>query len=520
MRLPDLRQPWRPVAASLLAAFAFRALATFEPSRAIPDPIERLLFEPADTSPAVVVVLGLWLLWRRRERWLALPGGSAAGALCLPWLAAGAGLLAWSRLTGATDLLVLALLATGFGLAALAKGAAGMRVVALPALFLLFALPIPPALSNALIYQLQLWTAELSGRLLFLFGSPAHVAGETILRANYTFSVVEGCSGLRSVVTLSMLAVLMVDLFRRRTAHALIVVLAAPFVAFLLNTVRAVALIVNPHSAIASVHVAQGIAILLCGLLVLYALDGLLERLLPRVAAARPGAAAAAPARAARWPAALAYLGLLALGSVAIRPWTPRDIFPLGLENRYAKGLGEWRGSPLTVDPLFLGSVTFRESFSARYRRGADTLELFLGVGDLSQRFVSPLSAKTELPGSGWVVEERWKLALEPEGSDADALLIRSGARWRLVQHWTVASRGPFEEALRSLLALDATPWRRQRDPLVIRLVTDLSGPGADQRARAETRLQSFHEPLRVELQRMLRDMDWMSTEHQRKGFS
>src|SRR5262245_20466947 len=57
----------------LLAVFAYRELLLFEPNRAIPDPVERMLFEPADTSPALIVAMALWLLWRRLDRWRALP---------------------------------------------------------------------------------------------------------------------------------------------------------------------------------------------------------------------------------------------------------------------------------------------------------------------------------------------------------------------------------------------------------------------------------------------------------------
>jgi exosortase len=506
-RLPQLGPRAWLVAAGALAAVAFRALPGFEPRRDIPDAVERMLFEPADTSPAVVLVLALWLVFRRRERWRALPGACAPLALWAPLLAAGLAVFAWSRLTGAIDLLVPALLASGLGVAALLKGAAGLRALALPAAFLLFALPLPPALANGLIYRFQLWTAELAGRLLFWFGAPAHVAGETILRADYTFSVVEGCSGLRSVVTLAMLAVLMVDLFRRSGLHAWLLVLAAPVVAFGFNAVRAVALILNPHSAIASVHVAQGIAILLAGLLVLFAFDGLLERLLGRPRARAPQAAAPG-ARPPAPRAALAYLALLALLSVAVRPFPTFDVLPLALETRYAHSLGAWRGEPLQSDGLFLGSVAFREKLLARYRRGRDSLDLFLGVGDLSRRFGSALSAKTALPGSGWVIEERWRTPAGSNGRVAEALLIRSGPRWRLVHHWTEASRAPWIEALRSLLALDATPWRRPRDPLVVRLVTDLAGPGPEERERGAARLAAFTERLEPELAAMLRLME------------
>ena len=284
----------------LLAAFAYRDLLVFEPRRAIPDPVERLLFEPADTTPALIVGLALWLLYRRRERWGRLPRGfgppladpsAAGGRSRRPGMGAAHGGPRPARALPAR---------VGPRPGFAREGSrGGPRAPASGALPAVRAAAASRLRRTALIFRFQLWTAALAGQLLFALGMPARVVGESILRSDFTFSVIEGCSGLRSVVTLSMLAVLMVDLFRRHRLHAVIVVLAAPFVAFGFNAVRAVALIVNPHSSLASVHVAQGVAILLCGLLVLYALDGLLARLLPRAAApAAPSPRAPGLARA------------------------------------------------------------------------------------------------------------------------------------------------------------------------------------------------------------------------------
>jgi EpsI family protein len=512
-----LQRAWL-VAAALLALLAFRDLLVFEPIRAIPEPVERLLFEPADTTPALIVALSLWLVYRRRERWQRLPDGAGPLWLTVPLLATGAALLIWAKLTGAHDLLALSLLAAGLGLASLRKGAAGVRLLLLPAGFLLFAVPLPPALSNRLIFQFQLWTAEITGRLLFLFGMPARVAGDSIQRSDYTFSVIEGCSGLRSVLTLSMLAVLMVDLFRRRRLHAVIVVLAAPFVAFGLNAVRAVALIVNPHSSLASVHVAQGVAILLCGLLVLYALDGVLARLIsPSGGGGAPPAGP--PAAPARPGAALAALVVLAGLSLGVKPWERVDSVPLGLSNRYVRELGDWTASPLETDRLFLGSVSFRENLSVRYQQDGEAVDLFLGIGDRAQRFSSAQSPKTELPGSGWVVEERGTASFGTR--EIDALVERSAANRRLlVYHWMEGAAGPGREALRSLAAIDATPWSQARDPLVVRVSTEIAGPSVEDRRRAEARLKRFLSSFRVDLERLIRDMDVFSKPSRRKGFS
>jgi EpsI family protein len=491
-------------------------------------------------------LLALWLLWRRRERWRGLPGRSGPLALTLPLLAAGAGILVWARLTGAHDLLALSLLTAGLGLASLWKGAAGVRLLLLPAGFLLFALPLPPAFSNAVIFRFQLWTAELVGWLLYLFALPARVVAESILRSDFTFSVVEGCSGLRSVVTLTMLSVLMVDLFRRHGLHASILVLAAPLVAFGLNAVRAIALILNPHSTLAAVHIAQGVAILLCGLILLYALDGLLARLIPQQAAEggaqrAEGERRRAPARQAaeggaqraegerrRAPArlharaTLLLLALLAGLSVAVPPWVTNEPVPLALPYRFDRQIGEWTASSLETDRLFLGSVSFRESLSVRYQQGGETVDLFLGIGDRAQRFSSPLSPKTERPGSGWTVEERGSASLDSRdgGGDVDALIERSANRQLLVYHWVDGSAHPSREALRSLLALDATPWPQIRDPLVVRLSTEIGGPGAEERRLAEVRLERFWASLRVDLEKLIRDMEHFSSHSRRKGFS
>jgi exosortase len=525
--VPTLRiRPSRPqvslAVGVLLAVFAYRELLLFEPTRALPDPVERMLFEPADTSPALIVVFAIWLLWRRLDGWRALPARRGPLRLTVPLLLTGAAILIWARLTGAHDLLALSLIGFGLGLASLWKGRAGVRLLLLPAGFLLFAVPLPPAFSNAVIFRFQLWTAQLVGWLLYLFALPARVVGESILRSDYTFSVVEGCSGLRSVLTLTMLAVLMVDLFRRHGLHAAILVLAAPLVAFGLNAVRAIALIVNPHSTLAAVHIAQGVLILLFGLILLYLLDGLLVRLIPHPSSA---AAPGTPRTATPGPALASLLLLAGLAglSVGVSPWVSREPVALSLPYRFERPIGEWSASPLETDRLFLGSVTFRESLSVRYQQGGDTVDLFLGIGDRAQRFASPLSAKTERPGSGWVIEEK-RVAKLPSsdgvGGEVAALVERSTSRQLLVYHWVNGSAHPSREAMRSLLALDATPWPQLRDPLVVRLSTEIGGSGADHRQLAEQRLQRFWESFRGDLEKLVRDMEHFSNHSRRKGFS
>ena len=132
----------------------------------------------------------------------------------------------------------LSLVLACFATANLLGGRAALRIVWPPVVFLLFALPIPSPLRHALVWKFQIWTAEATGWLLYMLGVPAVVSGDRIQLANTVFAVIETCSGLRSVITLSMLAVLMVDLFRRSGLHAWLVLAFAPVLAFGTNALR------------------------------------------------------------------------------------------------------------------------------------------------------------------------------------------------------------------------------------------------------------------------------------------
>ncbi len=505
---------------------AYRELLWFEPDAGFSEELERLFFVPSQSVAPLVVLMSAWLLYRRAGRLRALPRGRGA-----PWLggwlfAAGAFVHVWAILTRAPDLLVPSLALVGLGAAALWKGRAAVRLALLPAAFLFFAMPLPAPLLAEVIFRLQIATADLTGVLLGWLRIPHHVAGEQILRTRQTFTVIEACSGLRSIETLTMVALLMADLFRRSAAHAWLLVLAAPPVAFLLNGWRAVALILNPHSELASVHNLQGVAILLGGLVLLFLLDGVLERAARgRRARQRPrsepqasggrapaGKAAERPrsepqasgVRAGRIPGRLAVaasaLLLLALGSLALPRFPAPAPDPLGLAARVREGIGDLFSKDLETDRLFLGSTGFLDSTARRFRREGHPIDVFVGVGWRAGRTRTALSPKTAVPGSGWTLEAEEKVELGPDGRAVRSLLFRSETQRLLVYHWYEGSLGLIAETARALVAFDSSPLRRGEEIVAVRIATDVDAPVASGLEPAAVRLAAFY----VELRRVL----------------
>ena len=102
-------------------------------------------------------------------QWVMAMGGTAGVG------ARGAGLVHLHRCAGSPGPLPIPCPAGDRGPAA---GASAIRVLALPAVFLLFAVPLPAPLLNYLVFPLQIATADITGWFLNGIGFPVYVLGD------------------------------------------------------------------------------------------------------------------------------------------------------------------------------------------------------------------------------------------------------------------------------------------------------------------------------------------------------
>jgi exosortase/archaeosortase family protein len=300
-----------------------------------------------------------------------------------------------------------------------------------------------------------------------------------------------------------MLSVLMVDLFRRRGAHAVTLLVASLPIAFVINGFRALTLIFNPHSDVAAVHNLQGIVMLLAGVLLLYGLDGVLERVLPQRPAplpVKPHPDGRAPSQRRAWLATGGLVAVLVVLSVSLGRFDLAPPRPEPPTTHLDHRVDGWQGTDFETDRMFLGLANFAHILNRDYARGPHRVNTFIGIAGTGLRYRSFYSPKTALPASGWIVEERSR---ERRGDRlVDVLVVRRGTVRMLIHHWREGSRGLVAETLRSALALDASPLHRQRIPVVVRLTTPVSG-GAAAREAKERLLDEFASHLSLPLQGM-----------------
>lgn len=477
-----------------LAAIAFHGLVFWDPRSHGLSALVGWFFETSESSPQLVFAIVAGLLLRRRSELREARGGAspALAGLCLVPAVA---IHLWAQWVDATDLTVVSLGLVVSGVAFLLGGRPLARVLAPPLAILVFAIPLPGALHNFVVYPYQLTTASVAEALLRAVGFGVAVHGDVIDIAGRQFEVIETCSGLRSAQTLIMLACGWAAWFRCPWWHTLGLLAASPLIAFVTNGIRVLVLVIDPSPAIHESHAAQGFAMFIVGIVAL----ALVDRPLLRLGTSRAGvphemAVAGGAAVRQRWrlaPAGLA-LGAMAVATLwlpALRPAAPELPAPPELPRE----LAGWtvREGP---DPgLFLGNVWFTHRSNLSYEQGEESVAAFLGWDDHQLRIRSLLSDKNAVPGLGWAVEERAPVEVEPGAGPMQRVVARRFASRSLAFHAYRGTGSVLEETLRAALALDrpGSPFARSERGGVLRVSTSI-GPGPEGLREAEERLRSL----------------------------
>jgi exosortase A len=115
--------------------------------------------------------------------------------------------------------------------------------IAFPLLILLFMIPIPSQIYSILTGPLQLFVSKASTFVSELTGVPIYRAGNVIYLPERTFQLVQACSGLRSLISLSALCAVFGYLTLQSNALRLILIIACMPVAVVVNIFRVVILI-------------------------------------------------------------------------------------------------------------------------------------------------------------------------------------------------------------------------------------------------------------------------------------
>jgi exosortase len=229
----------------------------------------RQCYYDADMGHAFFVpVISGFIVWQKREELVALKSSPNWWGLVL---------VAWGGIqliiaTLGTELYTsrLALIITLVGVVWTLCGTPVLKKLAFPLFLLLFMIPIPAVIYNSLTFKLQLLASHLAEDALTLLSVPVTREGNVLELPNQRLQVVEACSGIRSLLSLTFLSLVYGYFFEKKTWVRWVLFLSTIPIAIVANgsrvTITGLMTQIKAELAEGFFHEAQGWVIFMVGL--------------------------------------------------------------------------------------------------------------------------------------------------------------------------------------------------------------------------------------------------------------
>jgi exosortase len=231
-----------------------------------------------------VPLFAAFVIWQRRTRLAgATPRPSWSGVLILGF---GLCVLILGQMGAEIFLSRFSLMIVLAGLVVLFLGWNFFRAVLFPWAFLALMIPIPAIVFNQITFPLQLLASKVASTTLPWFGVPVLREGNIINLPAMRLEVADACSGIRSLMSLTALAVIYGYLMERKTSLRVLLALASLPIAVAANSLRVVGtgLLVqywDPDKAQGFFHEFQGWLMFVASLVMLYLLHRTIRMIWP-----------------------------------------------------------------------------------------------------------------------------------------------------------------------------------------------------------------------------------------------
>jgi exosortase len=215
----------------------------------------------------VPVVAG-FIVWQKREELMALKAQpNWWGLILVIW-----GGIQLTIATLGTELFSarIAFMMTLIGVVWTLCGTAMLKKLTFPLLLLFFMIPIPAVIYNSITFKLQLLASHLAEDALTLLSVPVAREGNVLELPNQKLQVVEACSGIRSLLSLTFLSLVYGYFFEKKTWVRWVLFLSTIPIAIVANgsrvTITGLMTQVKAELAEGFFHEAQGWVIFMVGL--------------------------------------------------------------------------------------------------------------------------------------------------------------------------------------------------------------------------------------------------------------
>jgi len=186
----------------------------------------------------ILLVVAGAIAWQRRRQFVETADGGVRSYAGLAMLLAGL-MVYLVGLFGADIFLTrVSFIAVFAGTLWFLCGARATRLMAVPLVFLLIAIPLPSLLVNSVTLPLQFVASYIAESTLTLASVPVYRDGNLLTLPSATLEVAQACSGLRSLVSLGAIGALLAWAGERTAWRRAVIVLLTIPIAIVMNGLR------------------------------------------------------------------------------------------------------------------------------------------------------------------------------------------------------------------------------------------------------------------------------------------
>jgi exosortase len=228
-----------------------------------------------------VPLVAAYIAWQRRDQLLACDAVPNRWGLLV--VAYGAAQLMVATLGAELFLARTAFIISLAGVILYLGGTRRFKLLAYSLFLLFFMVPIPAVIYNQLTFPLQLLATRLAETALGWLGIPVFREGNILDLANQRLSVVEACSGIRSLLSLSFLSLVYAFFFDSKVWMRTVLLVSTVPIAIIANafrvTITGVLSTIRPDLAEGFFHSVEGWAIFMVALLILMLVHQVINRI-------------------------------------------------------------------------------------------------------------------------------------------------------------------------------------------------------------------------------------------------
>ena len=236
----------------------------------------------------IVLAICLWLVWRAWDRIDDSAASSPRPAI--GWVLVAIALLLYvfgrsQRILSAQTLSAIFMLP---GLVLLMRGPRQLKAAAFALFFMIFLVPLPATMVDAVTQPLKLAVSSVATNVLFAAGYPIARTGVIVQIGQYQLLVADACAGLHTLFSLEAMGLLYLNVVRHTSLvrNILLAILIVP-ISFMANVIRVMVLSLityyfGDEVGQGFLHGFAGMVLFLTALMFIIATDGMLRWLFVR----------------------------------------------------------------------------------------------------------------------------------------------------------------------------------------------------------------------------------------------